>query len=83
MKPRVHANLSVGFTPFREEDEENFGVKDERLSMKLRDLFRARRAAEPERVFVLCARDGCPNEQREWWYFCSRECRDAYVKENG
>lgn len=30
---------------------------------------------------IRCLASGCTNQAREWWYVCSRECRDRLVKE--
>jgi D-alanyl-D-alanine dipeptidase len=74
--------ISLGFTPLRPGDEFYFGVFEERMAEKLRQRAEQLRSETPGLLFIPCAADGCQNEQREWWYFCSQDCRDAYVRAN-
>ena len=51
------------------------------LSQRLSMMAAAQRAqVETEDGSILCLAPGCRNKAREWWYVCSRECRDRLVE---
>lgn len=83
MKPRFFENCSFGFTPFNPAMAPHFGVNDTKLQIRLRDRAKKIRDENPGILFISCAASGCQNEQREWWYFCSEDCRNRYVAEEG
>jgi hypothetical protein len=59
-------------------ESEDFGLPD-----WCRDLLRvyatAFRAANKVE-WVMCQAPKCKNRAREWWFTCSRRCRDALVR---
>lgn len=75
----VFADDSGICTPCREVDE--FGTPLE-FSDKLRVVAAAQRAQYMSSDgSIRCLAAGCLNTAREWWYVCSRECRDRLVQE--
>lgn len=62
------------------QEEPEFGTPLE-LSDELRLLAAAQRA-QNDGAAIRCLAAPCTNEAREWWYVCSRECRDRLVKEH-
>lgn len=61
-------------------EDPDYGI-DEALSSKLKVYAAAERAAHPDEPRITCAAEGCREWAREWWYFCSRECRDGYAEQ--
>lgn len=59
----------------------DFGTSREQAN-RLSMMAVAQRAAHPDEPRIRCAEATCSNWAREFWFFCSSDCRDAWVRAN-
>ncbi len=63
-----------------ERQRRDLGLASWRLNSSLRQLAESERNLHPDEPRIHCAM--CDQWAQEIWYFCSRECRDAFIDEN-